>query len=42
MRPIPLDTSTDNGAPIGWYNAETGQWDKEEPDLPAFMKENDE
>lgn len=24
---------------IGWYNSETGQWDKSEPDLPAFMKD---
>lgn len=23
---------------IGWYNEETGEWDKEEPSLPAFMK----
>jgi len=22
---------------IGWYNNETGQWDKKSPDLPAFL-----
>lgn len=39
--PIPMDTSTDNGAVsgIGWYNEETGEWDKAEPDMPAFLKE---
>lgn len=23
----------------GWYNDETGQWDKLEPDMPAFWVE---
>lgn len=27
---------------IGWYNDETGEWDKAKPDLPAFMKEPDD
>lgn len=32
---------TDAHMSIGWYNSETGQWDKDEPDLPAFMKVKD-
>ena len=28
---------TDAHMHIGWYNDETGQWDKPEPTLPAFM-----
>ena len=31
--------STTPEEPEGWYNEETGQWDKDEPDLPAFMEE---
>lgn len=27
---------------IGWYNEETGQWDKDEPSLPAFMTERED
>lgn len=26
---------------IGWYNSETGNWDKDEPSLPAFMTEQE-
>lgn len=33
--------STTPEDPDGWYNPETGQWDKPEPDLPAFMLGDD-
>lgn len=41
MRPLPIDTSTDNGevSNIGWYNQETGEWDKDEPEMPEFTND---
>lgn len=38
QHPIPVDTSRDNGASPGWYNPITGEWDLEEPTLPASVQ----
>lgn len=34
-----MSESQDPYFTLGWFNKETGEWDKDEPSLPASMEE---